>query len=134
MKKEVNGIELLQLIYDKKKNNEKIYSNKKEQEFHWNGTNLINNNYNCYLTSYNDIDFINDTFIVNIDLTSDELFECLGYIMKEENENYIEYEKEYIIIMFNKIDKTYRKVYDSEVTIEEHIAIDKKMEELGWLQ
>lgn len=120
------------MILNKKIDNNKIYSKKRKEELYWNGSNLINNNYNCYLTSYNDIDFINDTFI--IDLKSDKLFKCLGYIMKEENENYIEYDKEYIIIMFNKIDKTYRKVYDSEVTIEEHIAINTKMEELGWLQ
>lgn len=134
MKQEVNGIELLRLL--KSKNVTKIIRKKTNEEFEWNGSNIVFKYKGIYYTNiYNDITLINDIFIIDIEVNADELFEELGYLLKEENESYAEYQKkEYYIIMFNKVDKTYRKVHESEITIKENIAINKKMEELGWLQ
>lgn len=133
MKKEVNGIQLLQLIHDKKINNEKIYSKLFGENLYWSGSNLRSNNY-IYLKEYNDIDFINDTFIVDIKLKADELFKELGFIKATENNDLIEYKSEYSNIYFNKKDKTFKKRFDSDISIEENEAINRKMEELGWLQ
>lgn len=129
MKQEVNGIELLRLLKSKKVT--KIIRKETNEEFKWNGSNIVSKYKGTYYTNiYNDITLINDIFIIDIEVNADELFEELGYILKEENENYAEYHKEYDIIMFNKVDKTYRKVHESKITKKEKIAINKKMEEL----
>lgn len=134
MKKEVNGIELLQLISNNRINKgEKIHSKVLDRDFHWSGFNIKTENY-CYLKEYSDIDFINDIFIVNIELTADDLFKELGFIKTEENNDLVEYDGEYSTIYINKKDKTNRKNNNPEITIKEHIAIHKKMEELGCLE
>lgn len=134
MKKEVNGIELLQLISNNRINKgEKIYSKVLDENFYWSGWNIKTENY-CYLKEYSDIDFINDIFIVNIELSADELFEELGFKKTAENNDLVEYEGEYSNIYFNKKDKTFKKSFDSEISIEENKAINKKLEELRWLQ
>ena len=134
MQKEVNGIELLQLIYNNRINKgEKIYSKVLDRDFHWSGSNIKTENYR-YLKEYSDIDFINDIFIVNIELTADELFNKLGFKKTAENNDLLEYEGEYSNIYFNKKDKTFKKSFDSEITIEENKAINKKVEELGWVE
>jgi hypothetical protein len=134
MKKEVNGIELLQLIFNNRINKgENIYSKVLDRNFYWSGSSIKTENY-CYLKEYNDIDFINDIFIVNIELSADELFKELGYIKTVENNNLVEYEGETSNIYINKKDKTYKKNFDTYITIEENKAINKKVEELGWLE
>lgn len=134
MKKEVNGIELLQLISNNRINKgEKIHSKVLDRDFHWSGFNIKTENY-CYLKEYSDLDFINDIFIVNIELTADELFNKLGFKKTAENNDLVEYDGEYSNIYFNKKDKTFKKSFDSEITIEENKAINKKVEELGWLE
>ena len=141
MKKEVNGIELLQLIHDNRINNkERIYSKTFDDEFYWSGRNLKNEDYE-YLNKYNDIDFIEDIFVINIEPTADELFEKLGYEKFSNDEYSFEYRKfldgELFEIDFWKKDKTISKNYCCEmgyITTKELQAINKKVEELGWLQ
>ena len=134
MKQEVNGIELLQLIHNKKINTgEKIYSKKLNTELYWSGKNL-ENDYFVYLKQFNDISFIEDTFVLNIELSADELFEELGFIKTVENNDLIEYDCDFSNIYFNKKEKTFKKNADIAISIEENKAINKKMEELGWLQ
>lgn len=134
MKKEVNGIELLQLIQDKKINkNEKIYSKTFDEKFYWSGYNIKNEDYH-YSEKYSDLDFIDDIFIVNIELSADELFEEMGFKKTGENNDLVEYEGENSNIYFNKKDKTFKKSFDSEISIEENKAINKKLEELEWLE
>ena len=132
MKKEVNLKELLQLIYDNKiKEKEIIYGKKSNKMYCLNEKKI----------SKNDIDFINDTFIVNIELSADELFEQLGYEKNSDDEYSIEYRKisddDLFEINFWKKDKTISKNYYREmgyITRKELQAINKKVEELGWLQ
>ena len=60
MEKEVNGIELLQLIHDNKINKkEKIYSATFDEEFYWSGKNLKNEEYE-YLNKYKNANYNTD--------------------------------------------------------------------------
>lgn len=135
MKKKVSGIELLQLIQDKKiKAGKTIYSTRFNMEFYWSGKNLESNDL-AYLVTNNDIDFIEDTFIVNIELSADELFEELGFVKTAEDNDIIEYDSDYSSINFNKKYKTFKKEgSDLWISLEENKAINKKMEELGCLE
>nr|DAO55861.1 MAG TPA: hypothetical protein [Bacteriophage sp.] len=135
MKKKVSGIELLQLIQDKKiKAGKTIYSTRFNMEFYWSGKNLESNDL-AYLVTNNDIDFIEDTFIVNIELSADELFEELGFVKTAEDNDLIEYDSDYSSINFNKKYKTFKKEgSDLWISLEENKAINRKMEELGWLE
>lgn len=135
MKKKVSGIELLQLIQDKKiKAGKTIYSTRFNMEFYWSGKNLESNDL-AYLVTNNDIDFIEDTFIVNIELSADELFEELGFVKTAEDNDIIEYDSDYSSINFNKKYKTFKKEgSDIWISLEENKAINKKMEELGCLE
>lgn len=135
MKKKVSGIELLQLIKDKKiKAGKTIYSTRFNMEFYWNGKNLESNDLASLVTN-NDIDFIEDTFIVNIEISADELFEELGFVKTAEDNDIIEYDSDYSSINFNKKYKTFKKEgSDLWISLEENKAINKKMEELGCLE
>lgn len=135
MKKKVSGIELLQLIEDKKiKAGKTIYSTRFNMEFYWSGKNLESNDL-AYLVTNNDIDFIEDTFIVNIELSADELLEELGFVKTAEDNDIIEYDSDYSSINFNKKYKTFKKEgSDLWISLEENKAINKKMEELGCLE
>lgn len=58
----------------------------------------------------------------------------MEFIKATENNDLIEYKGEYSSIYFNKKDKTFKKRFDSDISIEENEAINRKMEELGWLE
>lgn len=77
--------------------------------------------------------------------TADELFEELGYMIDEnENEYYIEYRKQEEncckFIRLDLIDKAFTSFYyithdiQSYLTMEELQAIYKKCQELGWIK
>ena len=136
MKKEVDGIKLLELLKKDKIEviTDKIIRKKTNEVFIWNSKNLVSEDEEKYYSDiYNDSTFINDIFIIDIKIEADDLLEKLGFIKKVEDDSIVQYNNECSII-FNKENKTYRKSYIQEITIKEHIAIHKKMEELGWLQ
>ncbi len=74
--------------------------------------------------------------------TADELFEELGYEENEENDYYIEYQKQEEccckFIKLDLIDKSFTNFYyvvpekQSYLSMQELQAINKKVEELGW--
>lgn len=71
--------------------------------------------------------------------TADELFEALGYIKIRDDERFIKYRKshdnDYIVI--DKETKDFIKNFDfaywKAINIQELQAINKKCQELGWL-
>ena len=75
--------------------------------------------------------------------TADEMFEELGY-MKEENDYFIEYRKQKEncckFIKFDLIDKAFTNFYyvipdrQSYLSMQELQAINKKVEELRWIE
>lgn len=74
--------------------------------------------------------------------TADEMFKELGYEILFKNEKMIQYEFEGVYmdneIKFDLKGKTVLKEYSTgesqEITIEELQAINKKVEELGWIK
>ena len=73
-------------------------------------------------------------------MKADEMFEKLGYIKVEDNKDNIEYRKnvegDLFEIDFWKIDKTVSKNYYRNIgyiSMQELQAINKKVEELGWM-
>lgn len=75
--------------------------------------------------------------------TADEMFEELGYMKVEENDYYIEYRKQEEdcckFIKLDLIDKSFTSFYyvihdkQSYLSMQELQAINKKCQELGWL-
>lgn len=71
--------------------------------------------------------------------TADELFEALGYIKIRDDERFIKYRKshdnDYIVI--DKETKDFIKNFDfaywKAINMQELQAINKKVEELGWI-
>lgn len=74
--------------------------------------------------------------------TADEMFEELGYEKinkKHDFENIKYYKDDYNIMYFDEKDKSFYKSgeYDSmcdDITMQELQAINKKVEELGWIE
>ena len=80
-------------------------------------------------------------------MTAKEMFKKLGYTMLYEFDTYMfyekplkekpTYEKDYVHLEFNLIEKTINKTYGddnsvSDITLDELKAINKQIEELGW--
>lgn len=81
-------------------------------------------------------------------MSAKEMFEKLGYKLANDCEYYLfyekalkenpEYENDYLHISFEKKDKAFIKTYGDDnspeiITMEELQAINKQVEELGWL-
>ena len=76
--------------------------------------------------------------------TADEMFEELGYKKLEENDYYMEYRKQRKdyskFIKFDLMDKSFTSFYyvvtdkQAYLSMQELQAINKKVEELGWIK
>lgn len=72
-------------------------------------------------------------------MNAEEMFEELGFKQTCKNHRFIEYKRNEAMVFFDKKDKEYFCYIECEydisfvVSIEEHKAINKQCEELGWL-
>jgi len=74
-------------------------------------------------------------------MNAKEMFDKLGYKVEREDEKYIAYVKNDILVVFNKERKThysYEDYHDNKLvvfnTISTHQAIHQQMKELGWIE